>query len=462
MPPITILSPYSGRPVKVREQDMGRAVRDEEGRIFYIVDDPEHGLYAARTRKGSDKDLERYRKMQDTSARLDEDDAVQASRHATVYDATGTKRRNPLGRLVLLIIVLAIGAAAYLVIMQPGLIGLGSQEQDDAKTNTPAESDAGGEQSAAPVDAPNKPTTLAANGPKVVADRQGPKTFFERRAQERSRAATPPVDPTTAQPLVAFEPDPEPVIVSASMARPVEQTIEFVQAEPQASFDRFRHTASGLRYKITHHTDGPAAKPGSVVDVRYTAQTLDGKPLIDDARQSFVLMNGQAIRAFDEGLAGIRQGEQLRLMVPRGHSKGGKLPGIKRLPDEPFLLDLQLVSVRPGVSHIVEQAGDTRKKAAVAGDSLLVHYTVRVEGHDQVIDSTERRDTPLRITLGQSQVIPGLELGLAGMHPGETRLISVPPYLAYGDHSVAGGLIPPNAVLSFRASLVRIEPQDAR
>ena len=63
MPPVTILSPYSGRPVKVREQDLGRALRDEQGRVFYIVEDPEHGRYAARTRKGSPKDLERYREI---------------------------------------------------------------------------------------------------------------------------------------------------------------------------------------------------------------------------------------------------------------------------------------------------------------------------------------------------------------------------------------------------------------
>ena len=47
MPAVTILSPYSGKPVKVREQDLGRAIRDEQGRVFYIVEHPEHGRYAA-------------------------------------------------------------------------------------------------------------------------------------------------------------------------------------------------------------------------------------------------------------------------------------------------------------------------------------------------------------------------------------------------------------------------------
>ncbi|MGB0768442.1 MAG: FKBP-type peptidyl-prolyl cis-trans isomerase [Phycisphaeraceae bacterium] len=47
------------------------------------------------------------------------------------------------------------------------------------------------------------------------------------------------------------------------------------------------------------------------------------------------------------------------------------------------------------------------------------------------------------------------------MRPGESRLLTIPPYLAYGEHSVAGGLIPKNAVLSFRVSLVDIVEDDA-
>ena len=35
--PITIFSPHSGNQVKVRDQDAGRAVKDEEGRIFYVL-----------------------------------------------------------------------------------------------------------------------------------------------------------------------------------------------------------------------------------------------------------------------------------------------------------------------------------------------------------------------------------------------------------------------------------------
>jgi hypothetical protein len=58
--PITVLSPFSGRPVKVREQDAGRAVKDEEGRLFYVLPKSDgSGYYGAATRAGNPKEEER-------------------------------------------------------------------------------------------------------------------------------------------------------------------------------------------------------------------------------------------------------------------------------------------------------------------------------------------------------------------------------------------------------------------
>ena len=103
--PLTIKSPYSGRLVKVRDQDLGRAIRDEEGRVFYVVPRPDgDGHYAALTRKGSPKDLERYDKLE---ARAAEVQAMVDAQHQAVHDATGRKRARPLARLIALLLILA-------------------------------------------------------------------------------------------------------------------------------------------------------------------------------------------------------------------------------------------------------------------------------------------------------------------------------------------------------------------
>ncbi len=108
--PLTVYSPHSGRPVKVRDQDLGRAVRDEENRVFYVVPRSDgEGYYAALTRQGSPKDEQRYDKLEKRTAEVQDQVHQQA---AAVHDATGRKRARPVARLLSLLILLGVLLAA--------------------------------------------------------------------------------------------------------------------------------------------------------------------------------------------------------------------------------------------------------------------------------------------------------------------------------------------------------------
>lgn len=59
---LTMYSPYDGQPVSVRPQDVGRAIRDGQGQIFYVLPtSDQQGHYASKTRHGSAKDEAEYR-----------------------------------------------------------------------------------------------------------------------------------------------------------------------------------------------------------------------------------------------------------------------------------------------------------------------------------------------------------------------------------------------------------------
>lgn len=98
---------------------------------------------------------------------------------------------------------------------------------------------------------------------------------------------------------------------------------------------------------------------------------------------------------------------------------------------------------------------------AKPGMEVLVQYTGWLydehakNKHGKEFDSTHKRnDTPFRFALGAGQVIKGWDQGVAGMRVGGIRELLIPPDLAYGSRGAGGGVIPPNASLVFRISLV--------
>lgn len=114
---IIVHSPFSGQPVKVRDQDAGRAVRDEEGRIFYVLPKSDgSGYYGAPTRAGGAKDEARALEYENKLARAQE---ISRAQVRAVHDATGRSRSGARGKLVILVLAVAVGALAYLFTLGP-------------------------------------------------------------------------------------------------------------------------------------------------------------------------------------------------------------------------------------------------------------------------------------------------------------------------------------------------------
>lgn len=103
---------------------------------------------------------------------------------------------------------------------------------------------------------------------------------------------------------------------------------------------------------------------------------------------------------------------------------------------------------------IIEEINPGVGDPAQVGDVVQVHYTGWLENGDQFDSSSG--STPLEFTLGAGRVIPGWEEGILGMQVGERRRLIIPPNLAYSTTGF-GGVIPPNATLTFEVELVAIK-----
>jgi len=88
--------------------------------------------------------------------------------------------------------------------------------------------------------------------------------------------------------------------------------------------------------------------------------------------------------------------------------------------------------------------------AAQNDNVLTVNYKGTVLKSGKVFD-----EGTFTFKLGARKVMPGWDLGLVGMQVGGTRILKIPPTLAYG-RTGAGDAIPPNADLRFECELVKV------
>jgi FKBP-type peptidyl-prolyl cis-trans isomerase len=87
------------------------------------------------------------------------------------------------------------------------------------------------------------------------------------------------------------------------------------------------------------------------------------------------------------------------------------------------------------------------------GQLISVNYVLSLADGTVIQESkVVNNGQPFQFTLGAGQVIPGWEMGFAGMKIGGVRVITIPPELAYGANQA--GPIPANSTLVFTIELL--------
>lgn len=134
-----------------------------------------------------------------------------------------------------------------------------------------------------------------------------------------------------------------------------------------------------------------------------------------------------------------------------------------------YIVDNKLAvkTTASGLKYVVTQPSAGRKP--VAGDTLLVNYTGRTL-NGKVFDSSVqsvaqsaglqqpgRNYEPIKVIVGQGQVIPGWDEGLLLLNQGSKATFVIPSTLAYGAQG-AGEDIAPYSTLVFDVDLVKVSP----
>lgn len=95
---------------------------------------------------------------------------------------------------------------------------------------------------------------------------------------------------------------------------------------------------------------------------------------------------------------------------------------------------------------------------ATAGRSANVQFTgwlYRESAADK--KGTQFQTGVLSFVIGSTQVIKGFDTAVTGMKVGGSRLVIMPPSLAFGPNGSSDGTIPPNAALVFEIALLGVQ-----
>lgn len=257
--------------------------------------------------------------------------------------------------------------------------------------------------------------------------------------------------------------------------------VELVSAQPPLPQDTFpdirnikwKETAPGLALFDAKPGTGTGAVPGMRIKLHYTGWLSQGTKFgsSKDLGKPFevILGTGRLIKGWEQGLEGLApQGVRYLRVSP---SMGYGAAAYASIPPNSTLIfriemlsadadstlaetmdffpdtsELTLKDGPEGLRYAVLREGDSTREAAVTGDSVRVHYTGYLTNGTK-FDSSRDRGEIFAFPLGGGRVIRGWDLGVAGMYPGEKRVLIVPPGLGYGNRNA--GPIPGNSTLIF-------------
>jgi peptidylprolyl isomerase len=126
-------------------------------------------------------------------------------------------------------------------------------------------------------------------------------------------------------------------------------------------------------------------------------------------------------------------------------------PPSANVPEDP-----NLITAPSGLKYRDIVVGTGQSPAST--DWVTVQFTATLQD-GKVIADTSQSGGPTAISLADlAKEVPGWAEGMSTMKVGGIRKLVVPPQLAYGDQGAGGGVIPPNATLTFVVEMLDTKP----
>ncbi len=136
----------------------------------------------------------------------------------------------------------------------------------------------------------------------------------------------------------------------AASSAPTPSTMANPNASKPASTSAIVTLPDGLKYEVLRQGNGPEAKAGQTVAVHYTGWLTNGTKFDSSVDRGqpfdFTLGQGQVIKGWDEGVAGMKVGEKRKLTIPSQLGYGERGAGGVIPPNATLVFDVELLGIQ--------------------------------------------------------------------------------------------------------------------
>ena len=258
--------------------------------------------------------------------------------------------------------------------------------------------------------------------------------------------------------------------------------IQIIQVDRFAAIEPFdtkglkaKKMACGIKYYVIDGGHGATAHPGDNVYVHFTGWLPDGTIYTStrntgDPRR-FTAGGGETFAGMDSALLVMPEGSRCRFLIPSRLAFGKRGYGNRIAPDTDIALDIEMVRISPEIKVEKWDAADRDTVTTASGLRYIVfepgngqliqdqsivtaHYSVYLPD-GTLIDSSVKREQPIRYPVGAGLIIEGWEEASLLMSNGSRFQLIVPANLAYGDEGQPP-LIPANTDLVFDVEVLDV------